>query len=79
MAIEAGGIEHSMKHHEGDAKNLGGGVTGRIALDRAFRFDADESQWYKRLRESGAQDALGRIGDDELIAERVREEDDFDG
>ena len=39
------------------------------SLPRAFGFDADETQWYQRLRESGAQDALGHIGDYELLDE----------
>lgn len=39
------------------------------SLPRAFRFDADETQWYQRLRESGTQDALGHIGDYELLDE----------
>jgi len=39
------------------------------SLQRAFGFDADETQWYQRLRESGAHDALGHIGDYELLDE----------
>ncbi len=39
------------------------------SLPCAFRFDADETQWNLRLRESGAQDALGHIGDYELLEE----------
>jgi len=39
------------------------------SLHRAFRFDVDETQWYRHLRDSGTRDELGRIGDYELLGE----------
>jgi serine/threonine protein kinase/tetratricopeptide (TPR) repeat protein len=53
----------------GDAQPTPAPLQERDSLGRAFRFDADETQWYQRLRESGTQDALGRIGDYELLDE----------
>jgi len=44
-------------------------VGNATSLPRAFGFDADETQWYRQLRQAGVQDALGRIGDYQLLEE----------
>lgn len=41
-------------------------------LPREFQFDAEDSQWFRRLRESASEPWLGQIGDYELLEEAGR-------